>query len=191
MDGNSSEISIVTDKYLCCFDQILNRMIRGMTSAKLTNSISHNFIVQMIPHHRAAIEMSRNLLCYTTYIPLQEIALSIIREQTKSICDMERILCQCSRLKNSSQEICGYETNFHDITQTMFSEMEDACVSNDINISFMHEMIPHHMGAIRMSENALQFSVCPGLIPILEAIITSQKQGVCEMEALLSQLSQI
>lgn len=40
-------------------------MIQGMTDDELDESISHNFIVQMIPHHKAAIEMSQNLLQYT------------------------------------------------------------------------------------------------------------------------------
>ena len=53
-------------------------MIQQMNSAQLSNSISYNFIVQMIPHHKAAIEMSCNLLQYTTLVPLQEIALNII-----------------------------------------------------------------------------------------------------------------
>lgn len=53
-------------------------MIQGMTSPELSCSISHNFIVQMIPHHRAAIEMSHNLLCYTTDIALQNIAVNTI-----------------------------------------------------------------------------------------------------------------
>ena len=38
-------------------------------------------------------------------------------------------------------------------------------------------MIPHHQGAIRMSENALRYLLCPGLIPLLDAIIVSQKKG--------------
>ncbi len=45
-----------------------------MSNAKLTNSISHNFIVQMIPHHEAAIEMSENILKYTSNDSLQNIA---------------------------------------------------------------------------------------------------------------------
>lgn len=184
---DSCEFSIVTDKYLLCYRRILERMISGMTSARLSDSISHNFIVQMIPHHRAAIEMSRNLLCYTTFIPLQDIALGIIREQTKSIQDMESILCRCSRLKNTPPELDGYREHIRKITRTMFSEMENACAVNDINVSFMHEMIPHHEGAIRMSERTLEFPVCSGLVPILEAIITSQEEGVCRMKELLSE----
>ena len=85
------QLSIVTDKYLTCFNNILDQMIQQMNSAQLSNSISYNFIVQMIPHHKAAIEMSCKLLQYTTLVPLQEIALNIIEEQTKSIENMEAI----------------------------------------------------------------------------------------------------
>ncbi len=185
----SSEFSIITNQYLTCFSRILNRMMSCMTTANLTNSISRNFIVQMIPHHRAAIEMSKNILCYTTLIPLQEIALDIIREQTEGIRDMERILRCCSRMGNNNQELSCYQNHFREITDTMFSDMENACTVNDINADFMYEMIPHHLGAINMSQNALNFPICPDLKPILESIITSQKKGVYEMEELLSQIS--
>lgn len=185
----SSEFSIITNQYLTCYTRILNRMISCMTSVNLTNSISRNFIVQMIPHHRAAIEMSKNILCYTTFIPVQEIALGIIREQTQSIRDMERILRCCLRMKNNNQELACYQSSFREIADTMFTDMRNACTVNDINANFMYEMIPHHLGAVNMSQNALQFPVCPDLKPMLESIITTQQKGVCEMEELLSMIS--
>lgn len=160
-----------------------------MNTANLTNSISRNFIVQMIPHHRAAIEMSKNILCYTTFIPVQEIALGIIREQTQSIRDMERIVRCCSRIKSSSQELSCYQNNSREIMDIMFADMQNACTVNDINANFMYEMIPHHLGAVNMSQNALNFPLCSDLKPILESIITSQQKGVHEMEELLSQIN--
>lgn len=181
----NTELSNVTKNYLCRFYQILDEMIEGMGSAPQTDSISHNFIVQMIPHHRAAIEMSRNLLQYTTCVPLQRIAERIVEEQTKSIADMQEALCACARLANTEQERCLYARRFGEITRTMFAEMGSACASNAINADFMREMIPHHRGAIRMSENALRFPICPALTPILRAIIVSQREGVREMERLL------
>ncbi len=186
MKQKSCRFSNVTKKYLNDFYCILDQMIQGMTDANLSDSISHNFIVQMIPHHRAAIEMSQNLLQYTTFIPLQDIALNIIQAQTQSIEHMRQSLNICTDLKNSSRELCLYQRNFHQITQTMFSEMNCACSSNNINKNFIREMIPHHEGAIRMSKNALRFPVCPELIPILNAIITSQEKGVRKMQCLLS-----
>ena len=179
------QFSMVTERYLSCFQDILQNMICGMTTAKLTNSISHNFIVQMIPHHKAAIEMSDNLLLYTTFIPLQEIACDIIAEQTKSIQNMEKILCSCSRMTDSNQNLDCYQRKTENILTTMFTDMKNACPDNDINISFMREMIPHHKGAIAMSKNALSYNICPALKPILSSIITSQEKGVCEMEYLL------
>lgn len=92
--NQSCNLSNVTNDYLAAYDCILCDMIDEMTHADLSDSISHNFITQMIPHHQGAVEMSRNLLRYTTHIPLQNLALAIITEQTKSISDMQAILCK-------------------------------------------------------------------------------------------------
>lgn len=178
-------ISDVTKKYLEAYRAILDCMIERMTEAELTDSISHNFIVQMIPHHRAAIEMSKNLLKYTTCIPLQDIAKRIITEQTESIRNMEAALKCCSLHKNTRPELRDYNRRMDDIMVTMFTQMGSAPACNDINTDFMREMIPHHEGAIRMAKNALDYPICPELIPILRSIISSQEKGVCQMKELL------
>lgn len=174
-----------TKEYLTSFYAILDEMIKGMEGAELTDSISHNFIVQMIPHHRAAIEMSKNILQYTCCAALQNIAQNIIVSQTKSIENMLAAQSSCSMLRNSQADLCLYQRRFQQIVHTMFHEMDTACSDNNISNNFMREMIPHHRGAIRMSANALHYCICPELQPILSAIITSQSQGIREMERLL------
>ena len=172
-------------EYLRRYREILDTMIDEMTNAQLGCSISQNFIMQMIPHHRAAIEMSRNLLQYTTFVPLQNIARNIIVEQTESIGNMQAVLDRCGGLSSTEQDLCLYQRRFQRIAQAMFSQMRSACAGNRINADFMREMIPHHEGAVRMSENALCFPLCPELVPILSRIIVSQKKGVREMKRLL------
>ena len=179
-----SKLSLVAKDYLAVFYCIFEQMMRGMTSARLTDSISHNFIVQMIPHHQAAIDMSRNLLRYTTCVPLQNIAEDIITSQTKSIQNMLAAEESCSCLENSFQDIMLYQRRVSRIMDTMFSDMGSAPMTNDVNLNFIQEMIPHHKGAIAMSKNALQYDICPELKPILQAIITSQEKGVRQMEKL-------
>lgn len=179
------KLSDVTQRYLEQFYMILDGMVQGMTEAELTNSISHNFIVQMIPHHRAAIEMSENLLQYTTNVPLQNIAQNIVEEQTESIEDMCRILDECGCLENTDRALCLYQRKMNQIRQNMVSRMGNSVVTNSVDLDFICEMIPHHEGAIAMSEHTLRFDICPGLNPILEAIITSQERGVQQMKALL------
>lgn len=180
-----SKLSLVARDYLAVYYCILDQMERGMTTAGLTDSISHNFIVQMIPHHQAAIDMSRNLLRCTTCVPLQDIAQGIVAGQTKSIENMLAAEESCSCLQNNSRDLMLYQRRVSRIMDTMFRDMSGAPMSNDVNVSFMREMIPHHKGAIAMAKNALQYEICPQLVPILEAIITSQEKGVCQMQRLL------
>lgn len=184
--NQSCELSNVTKAYIEEFDSILKNMIRCMTESCLTNSISDNFIIQMIPHHEAAIGMSENLLKYTTCLPLQKIAEGIIEEQTKSIGDMLEIQCKCKRPENSEEERCNYQQRMDNIMNTMFLDMGNACTTNQLNMNFIREMIPHHLGAVRMSELTLKQDICPELVPILQAIITSQKRGIIQMRRLLS-----
>lgn len=171
--------------YLEKYRDILSGMIAGMTEAELSDSISQSFIAQMLPHHRAAIEMSENVLKYTRVTPLRKIAENIISEQTKSIADMEAALKSCSAKENSPEDVLEYRQNTKCILDTMFSEMNSAYSDCRISCDFMREMIPHHMGAVRMSKNALAFPVCEELVPILDSIISSQELGICRMKCLL------
>lgn len=174
-----------TKCYLSRFYEILEEMIKSMGDAELTDSLSHNFIVQMIPHHMAAVEMSRNLLKYNPCEPLRTIAKNIISMQEQGIQEMTEALKSCHKLINSSQDLCLYQHRYEQIVDNMFSQMNNACSDNNISANFMREMIPHHQGAIYMSENALRYCVCSQLQPILENIIVSQRQGVREMNRLL------
>lgn len=169
------------DKFYCIFD----KMMRGMTGAALSCSISYNFIVQMIPHHQAAIAMSQNILQYTTNRSLQEIAAGIVAEQTKSIEDMEKIMDFCSGYENAQEELCIYLSKVNAIMNRMFHKMSHACATNQVNCDFMREMIPHHEGAVEMSKTTLQFGICPQLVTILDAIISSQERGIIQMQNLM------
>ena len=183
-----NQLSHVTESYLSRFYEILDTMIQEMTSVELNNSISRNFILQMIPHHQAAIEMSRNLLQYTTNVELQNIALNIIRTQSASIESMMRALNRCSTEMNNNTDVINYQNAFDELTERMFNNMANAPISNNIDVNFIREMIPHHIGAIEMSRNALRFPLCVELNNILRDIIISQSNGVQQMRAILEQI---
>lgn len=187
-------LNSVSRDYLNRFYSILNEMKKNMADAGLTDSISYNFIVQMIPHHRAAIQMSENILKYmkpvssdpdSYMVSLQEIAEGIITEQTKSIENMREIECSCKECRNAKRDVCLYQNQVNVILRTMFHGMGTACADNNVYADFIREMIPHHRGAVEMSKNALKYNICGGLIPILEAIIASQQKGIEQMQQLL------
>ena len=174
-----------TEKYLQKYNRILTEMIRGMEEARLKDSISYNFIVQMVPHHLAAIEMSENLLAYCPIPALKEIAEGIITEQTRGIGDMLEIEEECEACRNTPCQLNKFQGRINQIKQLMFFQVRHACADNNISCNFMREMIPHHMGAVRMSKAALEYEICPGLVPILQSIITSQEHGIMQMRELM------
>lgn len=182
--NNSCTFNNSTNSYLRSYCCILDNMIRQMNKAEMNDSISRNFILQMIPHHQAAIDMSASLLQYTSCEALQLIARNIIDEQTKSIADMRSIVCSCAKVTNSMDDLCMYQRRTEQIMHNMFSKMRCARTTNSIDCDFMWEMIPHHQGAVEMASNTIQFDICPELIPILTAIITSQKKGIAQMRQL-------
>ncbi len=186
--GKNDMFCFNTKEYLNTFYCILDQMIREMTTANLTESISNNFIVQMIPHHQAAIQMSENLLKYSEFCPLKTIASQIIEEQTKGIAEMEALLKSCSCLINCDKDLCLYDRRVCQVMEVMFTDMEYAQATNSIDANFIMEMIPHHLGAVSMAENALHYEVCDGLVPILESIVSSQRQEVRQMQCLLRRL---
>ena len=90
-----NELSRLSQKYLTRYREITENMICKMNGADFTDSISQNFINQMIPHHEAAIEMSQNLLRYTTNLPLQNLADKIISGQSRDVEKMKPMLKKC------------------------------------------------------------------------------------------------
>ena len=99
----------------------------------------------MIPHHQGAIRISEELLRYTTCIALQNIATEIVVTQTKETEEMRKMLCGCAGYRNDGQSLCGYRRQYGIIVTNMFSRMRSACPDNDINISYIRQMIPHHV----------------------------------------------
>lgn len=184
-------ISNVTTSYIDEYQCIKNTMIEEMSSVTADMSISSDFIARMIPHHMAAINMCQNLLQYTTDIPLQNMALAIITEQEKGISNMTAIANQCKSCTNSDADVSEYSCKIRRIMQTMFTDMTSARTTNNINADFMREMIPHHMGAVKMCGAALSYNICSGLRPILESVISTQEKEIREMKCMLSRISHL
>ncbi len=186
--ANTYLLSDASKHYLCCYYQILDEMIQGITTAKLTQSISHNFIVQMIPHHQAAVRMCRNILEYSDDRAVRRLAQRIIAQQTQGIQTMEGLLPQCGQLPSPQMDLRLCQRRTELIFREMFSQMRATPEGNRLDAVFMQEMIPHHLGAVRMSQNTLRYEICTGLAPVLRSIIDTQCREVRQMRALLQRM---
>ena len=183
--ANTYLLSDESKHYLCCYYQILDEMIQGITTAKLTQSISRNFIVQMIPHHQAAVRMCRNLLEASDNTPVRRLAQRIITQQTQGIEAMEGLVDSCGQLTNPQMDLRLYHRRMDLIFREMFTRMGDAPEGNRLNAIFLQQMIPHHRGAVRMAHNALRYEVCTDLVPALRNIMDTQNREIRQMQSLL------
>ena len=77
--------------YLNEFDNIFYEMGNKMFSERLTSDITKDYILCMIPHHKAAIYMCDNLLRYTNFYPLIELANNIKTFQKRNKTDEKNI----------------------------------------------------------------------------------------------------
>lgn len=167
------------------FRAILSDMIRQMTDIQLTDCISRNFMTQMIPHHRAAVQMSRTLLGLSRDKALRAAASQIMTEQTVCAASMEHILGCRFMANNSPRHLFHYQNRMNQIMENMFVRMSGAPFSGNVDAVFLCEMIPHHEGAIRMCQNVLSYKICPELTPLLHKIIESQQKGAWQLRQIL------
>ncbi|KOS71519.1 hypothetical protein AEA09_00480 [Lysinibacillus contaminans] len=186
---NTIELSNVTLVYLEEYERILQKMMHEMTCITITCSISDNFIKQMIPLHKATIEMSENVLRFTTNLDVQNLAICIIKEEKESIENLKALQNRCCFFHNSNYEVYEYMCSFKEIAEVMFYEMCSAPISNSVNVNFLCEMISHHQGAMRLALNVLRFCICQELIPILQCMIQTQCEQIELMLKLLEGLS--
>ena len=66
--------------------------------------------------------------------------------------------------------------------------MKNSSRSNNINLNFTSEMIPHHEGAIKMCNNLLKYSIDPRLVKVAESIIKEQTEGVSKLKEISKRL---
>lgn len=186
--ANTCLLSDESKHYLCCYHQILDEMIQGITTAKLTQGISHNFIAQMLPHHRAAIRMSRNILSVSDDRAVRRLAQRVIQQRTQDTEQLEGLLTVCGQDTTPQMDLRLFQRRMDLIFREMFTQMGAAPESNRIDAVYLREMIPHHQGAVRMSRNALRYGVSPELEPVLRRIIRTQCRETGQMRSFLRRM---
>lgn len=168
--------------YLNRFDRILETMSDEMLAPTNATNITLYFINCMIPHHEAGIEMCQNLLRYTTYKPLQDIANNIIKTQTSQIEQMRYIAETTPPFASDKGDMRKYTSIYLYIANNMIARMKNSPRTINVNLNFVGEMIPHHEGAIFMCRNVLQYTIDPRLRQLAISIIGQQNEDISQLE---------
>lgn len=178
------ELSDIVDEYLDRYFEILDNMINSMISIDIDNNISRGFISQMLAHQQAGIQLALNVLQFSDDEELREIAEDIIEEQEESIEDLQRAMLRCENVTNPNFDVANYERTYNYIIETMFVNMANAAVEDNVEIDFINEMIPYHVGGVSLIRNAMRFQLCNELDSVLRDMGTTQSEFVSEIRRL-------
>lgn len=81
-----------------------------------------------------------------------------------------------------------YQVEYNRIMEAMHHEMMHVTLGDDDQVNFLKQMIPHHQGAIDMSESILKYSNDRRIVNIAKGIITEQRNEIAIMEHLIAEL---
>lgn len=186
--ANTYLLSDRSKHYLCCYYQILDEMIQDITTAKLTQSISRNTAAQLIPHHRAAVRMCRNILDASDSTAVRRLAQRMMDSRIQDMETMEGLLPNCGQLTSTQMDLRLCQRRMDLIFRDMFTRMGAVPESNRLDAFFLRQMTLHHQGAVRMAQNALRYEVCTDLAPVLRSVMDTQNREIRQMQAVLCRM---
>ena len=185
--ANTYLLSDEAKRYLCCYYQILDGMIQGVSAARLTQSISHNYIVQLLPQHRAAVRLCRNLLEVSNDGAVRRLAQRIAARETEAIEQLEAELDSAGQLTSPQMDLRLFQRRAELIFREMYAQMGAVPEGNRPDVLFLRQLLPQRQGGVRAARTALRYEVSTGLAPLLRSAIDAQSREMRQLRTLLNQ----
>ena len=163
-------------------------MHREMVSAKTTGDPDRDFCAMMIPHHEGAVNMAKIVLLYGKNKEIRSFAQKVITNQSNEIKFMEGLMkkhAEASSVSDGADIVLARRRAM----ASMMSAMEKSATTGDPDRDFVVLMIPHHGGAIEMSEAALPLTKNKQLQILVKEIIAEQRYEIQFMKSWLGRQS--
>jgi uncharacterized protein (DUF305 family) len=149
----------------------------GRTLTRRGNGIDLSYVEEMIPHHVAAVQMAQYALEQGESEYVRTLAANIIRSQTAEIATMRQIAAQL--------RAAGIRPVPMGLTMEQMGMNHDTSHivgAHPFDVVFVDMMIPHHEGAIRMSEVLFARGTGRRTEALAEQIVASQSREIHEMQ---------
>ena len=154
------------------------KMHQAMTAA-VGADVSDTWVRKMIEHHKGAIAMSNIELARGYDSRVLPIARRVIAKQQQEIAELQGLVRQdAAPDPASAQPYRAAEKEMHEAMM--------AAKGADASHTFVRKMIPHHQGAIAMSQIVLAQGKDQRVAAIARRIIADQEAELAELRAILS-----
>ncbi|MGL5730472.1 MAG: DUF305 domain-containing protein, partial [Bacteroidales bacterium] len=162
------------------FLKMMAEMMNQMDSIPLTSSVELDFLRQMVPHHKAAIEMANYEIQYGTNTEMIQLAKSIATEQKGEVAEMEvmtRTYINAGTVVDSV-----YVEQMNQVMRDMMKNTpNESALPSKIDCRFALIMLPHHQAAIGMSKVLLSLRPQSPLAIYARRIINDQSIEIDQM----------
>lgn len=182
---NDSEVSA----YLKEQNTILADMMTNM-SVQESGSAELDFLIGIIPHHEAAIDMTKSYLKYGgKNKKLKKLAEKIIEEHTEEIGEMRILVKKIQNLERIDNE---NERAYLDSYNKMMASHQDMAheteTASDVEAAYIEGMVIHHQMAVDMAEAILKNTLHDEIKDIAEDIIEMQREEISQMEEIFNDM---
>ncbi len=162
------------------FLKIMDKMMTQMDSVRLTGSVERDFLIMMIPHHQAAVEMAKYEIANGKNFEMVQLAKSILAEQQGEIMEMQAMLEGYPAEGGNVNS--AYKAAMDKTMEVMMKKTPtDAQLPEDVDCCFAMIMLPHHRAAIDMALVMLKFNPESQLAIRAQRIIGDQQVEIDQM----------
>jgi uncharacterized protein (DUF305 family) len=148
----------------------------GTKLVKDGNGVDRAYLEQMIPHHVGAVEMARIALAQTQTDFLRELATTIVSSQNAEIARMRSML---ARLKAAGMPAAPL--GLSKAQMGMDHDMSHLVGADPFDVVFVDMMIPHHQGAVTMSDVVFDKGTSAAVRRLARDITDSQRNEIRNM----------
>ena len=144
----------------------------------------------MIPHHKGAVLSSEEYLKSGKNETVKKLAMDIITAQQKEILEFqqESEKLKTELIKYSKKEASKINKESKKAMDQMMKEMNSFIISGNIDKDYLMGMLPHHQGAINISQIILKITTDETIKKIANRIITDQQKEIADIRKILADM---
>jgi uncharacterized protein (DUF305 family) len=158
--------------------QSMNETSKTMNNAKMNGDFDYDFANLMIMHHQMAIDMSAVEIKIGSNQKIKEMANGIIAAQEIEIKEMQEFLINYKIPNTNNQTSNSYKIAAE--MKAMMDKMNQVEMSNNVDENYVAMMIPHHLSAVSMAKQQLEYGNQAILLELAKNIIEDQSFEINE-----------
>jgi uncharacterized protein (DUF305 family) len=161
------------------FIVIMDTMMVRMEQVPRGKSDEQEFLLQMVPHHQAAIEMAKYEISRGQNFEMIQLAKSIFAEQQTELSLMNIWLKE--GLSRNSPTHADFHNALDRSMIAMMKGMPQKEKLNDTDMAFASVMLPHHQAAVDMAKAVLQYGQNQQVLKFASQLISNEQIEIQQM----------